>query len=292
MNFSVAMDDHLLGLTHVLRGKDHLNNTYRQGYLYDYLEWPRPEYIHYGWVSIEGTILKTSEITEKISKGEVENWSDVRLGTFRALASRGIKPEAVRKYWLDMGAKEVDVKFSWDNLYAFNRELIDSDALRYFFVPDPVLLDLTGIEELEGRAPLHPEFLDRGYRQVKLESEEPDGISIYIPREDFDSLEPSKLFRLKDLCNAEPVEENKIRFIDNDISVLKGGGVKIIQWVSGKENLKMKLLMPDGRSVEGVSEKGLRDASGKLVQLERVGYAMVQAPKDDSEKITAVFCHK
>ena len=30
MNFSVAVDDHLMGLTHVLRGKDQLANTEKQ----------------------------------------------------------------------------------------------------------------------------------------------------------------------------------------------------------------------------------------------------------------------
>ena len=34
-NFSVAIDDHLMGMTHVLRGKDHLNNTYRQAFIFD-----------------------------------------------------------------------------------------------------------------------------------------------------------------------------------------------------------------------------------------------------------------
>ncbi|MCG2825107.1 MAG: glutamate--tRNA ligase, partial [Thermoplasmatales archaeon] len=69
MNFSVSVDDHLLGLTHVLRGKDHLNNTYRQAYLFDYFGWEKPEYIHYGRVRIEDVKLKTSLIKEEIKKG-------------------------------------------------------------------------------------------------------------------------------------------------------------------------------------------------------------------------------
>ncbi|MDR2698763.1 MAG: glutamate--tRNA ligase, partial [Candidatus Methanoplasma sp.] len=36
MNLSVAIDDNLLGVTHVIRGKDHLNNTLRQEYIFDY----------------------------------------------------------------------------------------------------------------------------------------------------------------------------------------------------------------------------------------------------------------
>ncbi|UCH89716.1 MAG: glutamate--tRNA ligase [Thermoplasmata archaeon] len=278
MNFSVALDDHLLGLTHVLRGKDHLNNTYRQGYLYDYFKWPKPEYIHYGWVSIEGTILKTSEITEKIAAGEISNWSDVRLGTFRALALRGIRSEAVRRYWLEVGTKEVDVKFSWDTLYAFNRELVDADAPRYFFVPDPVELKLTGITELEGHAPLHPEYPERGSRKVQLKSESGAPIPINIAEEDWSELKNTKLFRLKDLCNVEPKGDNTIEYKGDDTSVLKTGDVKIVQWVSGSEYIRVNLVMPEGKTIYGLGETALKSAVGKLVQLERIGYATVNEP--------------
>ena len=115
MNFSVAVDDHDLGLTHVLRGKDHLNNTYRQLYIFDYFNWEKPVYIHYGKVRIEGSILKTSIIKKGIKDGAFKGWDDVRLGTLLALKKRGIDPEAIRKYWIDVGIKDVDIIFSWEN---------------------------------------------------------------------------------------------------------------------------------------------------------------------------------
>ena len=52
MNLSVAIDDHLLGMTHVIRGKDHLNNTFRQEYIYDYFGWKKPVFHHYGLVNL------------------------------------------------------------------------------------------------------------------------------------------------------------------------------------------------------------------------------------------------
>ena len=36
-NYAVAIDDYHLGITHVLRGKDHLNNTLKQKWIYKYL---------------------------------------------------------------------------------------------------------------------------------------------------------------------------------------------------------------------------------------------------------------
>jgi len=45
-NFVVVVDDGDMGITHVIRGDDHLSNTPRQVLLYDALELPRPEFAH------------------------------------------------------------------------------------------------------------------------------------------------------------------------------------------------------------------------------------------------------
>lgn len=43
---AVVVDDHDMGVTHVIRGDDHLNNAARQGLIYDAMGWPRPVYAH------------------------------------------------------------------------------------------------------------------------------------------------------------------------------------------------------------------------------------------------------
>ncbi|SPJ22365.1 glutamate--tRNA ligase [Palleronia abyssalis] len=43
---AVVVDDHDMGVTHVIRGDDHLNNTARQGLVYDAMGWDRPVYAH------------------------------------------------------------------------------------------------------------------------------------------------------------------------------------------------------------------------------------------------------
>src|SRR5258708_8348672 len=45
-NFSVVVDDHDMGVTHVIRGDDHLNNAFRQKQIYDALGWTVPEFAH------------------------------------------------------------------------------------------------------------------------------------------------------------------------------------------------------------------------------------------------------
>lgn len=43
---AVVVDDHDMGVSHVIRGDDHLNNAFRQLALIDALGWPRPVYAH------------------------------------------------------------------------------------------------------------------------------------------------------------------------------------------------------------------------------------------------------
>jgi glutamyl-tRNA synthetase len=43
---AVVVDDHDMGITHVIRGDDHLSNAFRQYQLYRALGWPVPEFVH------------------------------------------------------------------------------------------------------------------------------------------------------------------------------------------------------------------------------------------------------
>ena len=78
-----------LGLTHILRGKDHLANTEKQKYLYNHMGWDLPEFIHYGRLKMEDIALSTSKAMAGIEDGTYSGWDDPRLGTLRAIARRG-----------------------------------------------------------------------------------------------------------------------------------------------------------------------------------------------------------
>jgi len=279
MNFSVAVDDHLLGLTHVLRGKDHLNNTYRQNYIYDYFGWAKPVFIHYGRVSIVGPELSTSKMSKGIREGVYSGWDDPRLGALRALARRGFKQEALREYWIRAGLNEVDVEFSWETFFSLNKDIIDPTSRRYFFVADPILLPINGVDRLEGKAPLHPSDKAAGFRMYSISKP----VKVLIPKAD--SAATMKV-RLKDLCNVDVVD-GKAAYAGNDIAAIKQG-YKIIHWVQ-EGSVPMEVLMPDGSKASGLGEKGLLREVGNVVQLERFGFARVESA---GEKIVAVFAHR
>lgn len=60
-NFAVAVDDHLMKITHVLRGDDHIANTPKQLMIYDAFGWPRPTFGHM-------TLIINTETGKKLSK--------------------------------------------------------------------------------------------------------------------------------------------------------------------------------------------------------------------------------
>ncbi|WP_448376716.1 glutamate--tRNA ligase [Fervidobacterium sp.] len=45
-NYAVVVDDHLMGITHVLRGEDHISNTPKQLLIYEALGWQPPRFMH------------------------------------------------------------------------------------------------------------------------------------------------------------------------------------------------------------------------------------------------------
>lgn len=287
-NFSVAIDDYLMGMTHVLRGKDHLNNTLRQEYVYDHLGWKKPRFHHYGWVSIDDTELSTRRIKASIEEGKFRGWDDVRLGTVAALAKRGIQPGAIRKYWIEVGTKAVDIRFSWDNLYSYNREIIDKLAHRYFFVWDPVVIKIEGTGRLIGSAPLLPDNPDSGAREFNITADESDGqIYLQITETDLSEMRPGSLIRLKDLGNVEYMGEKRFKYIGDDLSILKQGA-RIIHWV-GPENVTTKTFMPDGERIEGIAESAARNAAGQTVQFERFGFVRLEMGDGG---LVGFFAHK
>ncbi|WP_421791538.1 glutamate--tRNA ligase [Hyphobacterium sp.] len=95
-NLAVVVDDHDMGVTHIVRGDDHLVNGGRQAQIYDALGWERPVFAHIPL--IHGADGK------KLSK---------RHGALGAEAYRemGYLPEGLRNYLLRLGWSHGDEEF-------------------------------------------------------------------------------------------------------------------------------------------------------------------------------------
>lgn len=279
LDFESAVEDHLLGTTHIIRGKDLTDSGIRQRYLYSYLGWEYPHVIHWGRIKIhQFGSFSTSKLRKAIEAGEYTGWEDPRVPTVRAMRCRGIRPEALRKFMIDLGVGETDISISMDSIYAENRKLIDQEANRRFFVWDPVLLEIEGDVPALARAPLHP-TADRGFREI------PAGNRLFICKSDLEAFTVGDNIRLKDLCNVEimGLEPAKARFLGKDM----GKRTKIIHWAP-LDGVKVKVMKPDGIN-KGIGEAGIAEELGKVVQFERYGFVRINFL---GEPIVANYAHR
>ena len=280
MNFSVAVDDHLLGLTHVIRGKDHIANTRRQEYIYNYFGWKMPYFYHYGRMSIAGLELSTSGMRKGINEGLYAGWDDIHLGTLRALARRGIQAEAVRGAVVDIGMGDTDISFSWENLFAANKAIIDADADRYFFVPDAVEVTVTGAPEMAAHAPVYPNKPERGERLLPFTGK------VFLPRAE---VEKGGMLRLKDLFNIRMTGDASAEYAGESLAEARKEKAPIIQWLPAEKAAPCSLLTPEGMQ-EGFAEPEVLNYEGKIVQFERVGFAKIDAVENG--KAVAYHTHR
>ena len=122
-NFVVVVDDSEMGITHVIRGDDHLSNTPRQCLLYDALNFQRPKFTHISMI--------LGQDKSRLSK---------RHGATSALAYRdmGYLPDAMINYLARLGwshgdqeifSREELIKlFSFDSVNT-SAAIFDADKL-------------------------------------------------------------------------------------------------------------------------------------------------------------------
>ncbi|MFH0967017.1 MAG: glutamate--tRNA ligase [Methanobacteriota archaeon] len=283
MNLSVAVDDHLLGMTHVIRGKDHIANTGRQKFIFDYMGWEPPVYRHYGRMGIEGVVLSTSQMRQGIAAGDYTGWDDVHLGTLRAMARRGFDPEAVRNAVVEIGIGETDIQFSWENLYAKNKDIVDTKADRFFFVPDPIELTVEGARPVTAKAMRYPGDEARGFREIPFTGK------IVVPRVELES--GASMIRLKDLFNITVCKDGgsfSARYAGDELQQAREAKAPIIQWLPAGYGIPCLIRKADG-DVSGVCEPEVATWKNRVVQFERVGFNRIDAVGDT---ITAYYSHR
>jgi glutamyl-tRNA synthetase len=108
MNLSVAVDDMELKMTHVIRGKDHMDNAERQKMIFAVFKKKYLYAFFIGRIKFKDLILSKRKITAAIAEGKFEGFDDVKLPTISSLRKRNFKPSAFAKFAEQRGITEVD----------------------------------------------------------------------------------------------------------------------------------------------------------------------------------------
>lgn len=287
MVLSVAVDDHEMGITHVLNGKDHADNAKKESIIMDYLGWRPPIYQHWGRINFEGFSLSSSKTKIAIEQNEYDGWDDIRLPFLPALRRRGYQADAFRKFAVEIGLsqndKKVEIEEFWKNINTLNRQIIEPDAHRYFFVQDPIEIVVKDAPQQELELDLHPDNKKKG-RKFKT------GNAFFIQKEDFKDFENMETIRLMDCLNFMK-KDDVLEFTSLDYETFKKEGNNIIHWLPDENNVDVEILMPDNETVKGIGESNLSKLKiGDIIQFERFGFCRLDSVEKNVYKFW--FTHK
>jgi glutamyl-tRNA synthetase len=289
-DFVAPIEDSTDGVTHAFRAKEY---ELRDELYYRIIETGRlrrPRLVEFSRLSFRGTPVSKRKIRPLVEQNLVDGWSDPRLPTLIALRRRGILPEAVREFVTSLGVSKSESEPTWDLLEAVNRKLIDALAKRYFFVPDPVSLEVPDAPALDLKLKLHPDK-DLGERAVNTATK------FFIAASDANALKVGDVFRLMELFNVKVVrKDGKIIGSFAGTEIIKES--KKIQWVT-EGSLQFAVKVPgvlyiddvynekSMQIVNGLAEKSCEDLKiGGIIQFIRFGFCRIDEPR------VAILAHK
>ncbi len=294
-NLAAGVDDHLMGMTHIIRGKEHYTNMERQKYMYRHLGWEYPDAIHYGRLKITGAALSKSKIVAGIEGGEFMDFDDPRLGTFQALKKRGITPAAIKKVIIDVGIKPNDVTLSWETLNSYNRKILDAASDRYFFVADPVELKVAvPPRSIHTILPFHPDKPGKG-REYTVNPEKLSEVSFWIAKADADAMQPDQTIRLMELFNIQIGAKTDgavaATYLSDSYEDVRKSKVQLIHWIPKGTEYTAEVVKQDATVTSGYSEGACKKLKpDDIIQFERYGFVRVNEVTD--AKLTAYFAQK
>ena len=293
LEYSWGIDDHELGISHIVRGKDLVKEGKIEQHIWSIYGWQHPELLYYGRLKFEDATLSKSKSSKEVREGTYTGWDDSRTWSMQSLDKRGIDQRALRKVMLDLGLSIVDISISMKSVYSENRKLRDSETPRVFFVRDPIWMSAEGIDVSikVASVPVHPDFPEKGVREIPLGVS--DGTAtIGIAKHDLEKMKKGSLFRLKDLANFTVEQKKPMTAMMHslDVDEVREVGGPIIHWVPKLDSVPVELTLIDGTVVSGFGEPGIKKMkAGTFVQFERVGFAKLN---EIGDIVKAAFSHK
>ncbi len=273
LEFSWAVDDVELGITHVLRGKDLVMEDRMEEFIWRLLGIRGPPFLHWGLLRVAEAKISKSKGYAQVRAGEYDGWADPRLWSIDSLDRRGISAEALRRFTMGFGMSLADIEVPAETLYAENRQILDPTTPRRAFVADPVAVEVGGYPHDLSEVLLanHPERTELGGRTVS------GGPLFWLARSDVLPHLGDEV-RLKDHGNIElPGELPPDGPVPARFTSRENRRLPRLQWVGAAQATAVDILDPDGTHRTGLGERALRGAAPRdIFQFERVGFVRVE----------------
>ena len=108
-NLSASVDDHIMGMTHIIRGDDHKINTFKQIQIYEALRWETPLFAHIPLIHT----LEGKKLSKRDNASTIDDYEKI-----------GIMPDALRNYLMRLGwsYKDKEIFSLEESIKYFNLE--------------------------------------------------------------------------------------------------------------------------------------------------------------------------
>ncbi len=282
-DFSISVMDSLTGVTHAFRSKEFEPHVEVQRTIVRKLGLREYEMIQFGRITVEGIPLSKRYIRPLIKTGILEGWDDPRIPTLRGLFRRGITPEALTRFFFELGPSKVDSTVSFDALAAVNRKILDPKVPRYMFVPDPIKLRIEEFpERIIAEVKVHPDRPEMGSRRIEVRPSNGKA-EVYISGYDFKKLIRGDVIRLRNLATIriKSVMSDEVSAVFESQEPIPSSKM-IVQWVPKEDSTPVKVMKPlspfSMAIIGGFGEPKMRALrEGEIIQLVRFGFARVDS---------------
>ena len=108
-NLSASVDDHIMEMTHIIRGDDHKINTFKQIQIYEALQWEKPLFAHIPLIHT----LEGKKLSKRDNASTIDDYEKI-----------GIMPDALRNYLMRLGwsYKDKEIFSLEESIKYFNLE--------------------------------------------------------------------------------------------------------------------------------------------------------------------------
>jgi glutaminyl-tRNA synthetase len=194
-DFAHCLSDAIEGITHSLCTLEFADHRPLYDWILAALELPepRPRQIEFARGNLSHTVVSKRWLKRLVTEGLVTGWDDPRMPTLAGLRRRGVPPEAIRRFWAEIGIAKRDNTIELARFEFSVREELNRTALRRMAVLRPIRLVVENYpagqsEELE--AINNPEDSSAGTRPL------PFSRTLFIEAEDFEAEPPKGFHRL------------------------------------------------------------------------------------------------
>jgi len=216
-NLSATVDDHQMGMTHIIRGDDHKINTFKQIQIYLSMKWNLPSFAHIPLIHT----LEGKKLSKRDNASTLDDYSKI-----------GIMPDALRNYLLRLGwsYKDKEIFTLKESIEKFNLEGIGKS---------PSKLDMSRILSMNEhyiKSISEDELCNHIVKYCELYKEK-------IPSDKENKIKLSLIFlknkakTLEDIYNnAKYIIFDEVSFNQDDLKLIDDKAKKIISEFSNKVN--------------------------------------------------------